>query len=517
MENAARAIEELLAFGLARGILNPLDTVWARNALLDVMKLDAPADVDLTSFDCPPTATPILKVLLDDAVERGLIGDTVTERELFDTRLMACMMPRPSEVASRFQAIAKSQGIQAATDWFYALSRNSDYIRVDQVARNIGWVHPHNRYGDLEITINLSKPEKDPKEIAKLKNLPKSSYPACMICLDNMGYTGRLNHPNRQTLRVLPLTLNEEEWYFQYSPYVYYDQHCIVFKREHTPMNVCRASFVRLMDFLRIMPHYFIGSNAGLPVVGGSILNHDHFQGGAHELPMARAEIDERLVIPGHPGVTAGILRWPMSVVRLTGRDPQELIDIASMLLDSWQEWSDPEYDILARDPDGTLHNTFTPIARMRGSLYEFDLVLRNNVTTAEHPLGIFHPHEPLHHIKRENIGLSEVMGLFILPGRLEKELGSVMDILSGAAPYTPAAYADESHPLCKHLPWLERLTSHYGTHLTAAQARSVVRTEVGNICVQVLQDAGVYKDTPAGRKGILGWLKSVNISSANS
>jgi UDPglucose--hexose-1-phosphate uridylyltransferase len=506
-----QAIHMLVAFGLKEGLLEPLDAIWSENALLDIMQEAEPWNGEIDNDSLPPTATPILKVLLDAAVSKGFIEDTPTERDLFDTRLMSTLLPKPSTVAERFDTLYRQNGIQAATNWFYHFCRASDYIRVDMVARNIAWDYKSDRYGELAITINMTKPEKDPREIAKLRLLPPSSYPSCMLCKTNMGYAGRMDHPNRQTLRILPITLCGEQWYFQYSPYVYYDQHCIVFKDEHTPMRICDATFIRFFDFLDIMPHYFIGSNAGLPVVGGSILNHDHFQGGVFQLPMAKAQSDQHLVIPGHSEVDASILRWPMSVVRLTGGNRAELEGIASTLLHSWEEWSDAECGILARDPDGTMHNTFTPIARIADGKYQLDLVLRNNVTSEQHPLGVFHPHKELHHIKRENIGLIEVMGLFILPGRLNTELSQVEEILSGQLPYDEETLSNSAHPLNKHLPWIQRLVSQYGTQVNDSQ--KIVREEVGSICVQVLRDAGVYKDTPDGRRGMLRWLADTGVT----
>jgi UDPglucose--hexose-1-phosphate uridylyltransferase len=431
---AQNAVEKLIAYGLRYGLLAPLDAVEARNALLDILGLDEPAAASPPDA-LPQTPTPILRTLLDFAVAQGVIEDTVTARTLLDTRLMGCLMPRPSRVAERFESIRGQQGAAAATAWFYELNRRSNYIRVDDLARNLEWPYHSERYGRLEITVNLAKPEKDPREIARLKNMPASGYPRCMLCLENMGYAGRLDFPARQTLRVLPLTLHGESWYFQYSPYVYYDQHCIVFREEHAPMRIDRNTFVRLLEFVDQFPHYFIGSNADLPIVGGSILNHDHFQGGAHVLPMARAAVDAPLAAPEASSMRAGILRWPMSALRLTAADPDVLVEAADRLLEAWRGYGDPESGILSHSPDGTPHNTVTPIARRRGTDYELDLVLRNNQTSAEHPMGVFHPHAGLHHIKKENIGLIEVMGLFILPGRLEMELAGVSDVLTGQTP----------------------------------------------------------------------------------
>lgn len=495
-------LEELLRFGQAKGLLDEADVIFARNQLLDILRLDAPGD-ERPHGPLPETATSILKPLVDDAVARGLVGDTQTERELYDTRLMGALLPRPSEIRRRFFALRDTEGVQAATDWFYELCRAGNYIRVDQIARNIAWQH-ESPYGELTITINLSKPEKDPKEIAKLKNAPAAGYPACMLCRENEGYAGRLNFPARQSLRVIPVTLCGEAWYFQYSPYVYYPEHCIVFKGEHVPMKVCRESFARLLDFSDQFPHYFIGSNAGLPVVGGSILNHDHFQGGRFELPMARAREKFSFALKAYPDIHAAVLEWPMTVMRLSTTDRGQLLEAADHLHETWWRYSDPDRAILAQDPDGTPHNTFTPILRRRGAMYEMDLVLRNNVTSEQYPLGIYHPHPQLHHIKKENIGLIEVMGLFILPGRLEKELEAVARIWAGLDAM-PGDIEQAEHPLNKHLPWMRTLMERPAPALE--QARAQIRREVGDICVQVLKDCAVFKEDSDGQQGLRNYL----------
>ncbi len=495
-------LEELLRFGQAKGLLDEADVIFARNQLLDILGLDAPGD-ERPQGPLPETATSILKPLVDDAVARGLVGDTQTERELYDTRLMGALLPRPSQIRRQFFDLRDTEGVQAATDWFYGLCRAGNYIRVDQIARNIAWQH-ESPYGELTITINLSKPEKDPKEIAKLKNAPASGYPACMLCQENEGYAGRLNFPARQSLRIIPVALGGEQWYFQYSPYVYYPEHCIVFKGEHVPMKVCRASFNRLLDFSDQFPHYFIGSNAGLPVVGGSILNHDHFQGGRFELPMARAQEKFAFTLRDYPDIHGAVLDWPMTVMRLSTTDRDQLLKAADQLHETWWRYSDPDRGILAQDPDGTPHNTFTPILRRRGAVYEMDLVLRNNVTSEQYPLGIYHPHPQLHHIKKENIGLIEVMGLFILPGRLEKELEAVARIWAGLEAM-PSDIESADHPLNKHLPWMRTLMERPAPALE--QARAEIRREVGDICVQVLKDCAVFKEDPDGQQGLRAYL----------
>jgi UDPglucose--hexose-1-phosphate uridylyltransferase len=501
MMDVAAKIEKLLRFGLEKGLMAEDDLIFARNQIIDMLGLSAPGGGD-DGEALPETATSLLAPLVDYAVEKGIIGDTVTERELFDTRLMGAMMPRPSEVRRYFKLLYDTQGPKAATDWFYGLCRRANYIRVDQIARNIAWRHD-TAYGPMTITINLSKPEKDPKEIAKLKNAPAAGYPACMLCPQNEGYAGRLNFPARQTLRLIPVTLAGEPWFFQYSPYVYYPEHCIVLKAEHTPMKIDRGSFSKLLDFIDQFPHYFIGSNAGIPVVGGSILNHEHFQGGCFELPMAAAKKRCDLTFRDFPGIKAQILDWPMTVIRLASRDRRELLDAADMLHETWWRYDDPAHQIRAAEADGTPHNTFTPIARRRGEAYEMDLVLRNNVATDQFPLGIFHPHPHLHHIKRENIGLVEVMGLFILPGRLEKELEAIAQIWAGLAEM-PGDIGEAEHPLNKHLPWMNQLLT---GRPTLEEAREAIRRSVGNICVDVLRDCAVYKDDREGLEGLSGYL----------
>ena len=497
MYNPANDVEELLAFGLAHDLIHPLDTPMARNVLLDALALTQPAEA---AAQAPASALPALARLLEYAVAQGMIeNDTETERDLFDTRLMGAMMPRPSEVAARFAALEASQGIQAACRWFYQLCIDCGYIRSDRVARNIAWEH-QTAYGRMEVTINLSKPEKDPREVARLKTLPQVGYPKCQLCPSNVGYQGRLDHPARQTLRVLPVRLNGESWYFQYSPYVYYPEHCIVLREEHIPMKISRETFVRLMGFLDRFPHYFIGSNAGIPIVGGSILNHDHFQGGVHTMPMSLAGTRQELHAPVE-GMHAGIVHWPMSVLRLRHANADVLVAEATRLLDLWEAYSDESVGILAHTD--APHNAVTPIARRRGEDWELDFVLRNNRTSAEHPMGIFHVHSDLHHIKKENIGLIEVMGLFILPGRLESEFRGLADILCGSEPYNPAALADAAHPLNKHHSWLQSMLGE-GPSATLEDAMARIRHQCADKCVRVLQDCAVFRDDEPGRAAFL-------------
>ena len=423
-------INRLLNFAKQNMLINEDDYYYAANRLLDVLKVDAfePEFVD----EKLPTAMPILENMLDYAAEKGLIENTTENRDLFDTRIMDCVMPRPSEVVRRFtNDYARSP--KAATDEFYKMSIASNYIRKDRIDKNIVW-KTATEYGDLDITINLSKPEKDPRDIAKAKLAPSSGYPKCLLCRENEGYAGHPGHPARETHRLIPLRLSAHRWFLQYSPYTYYNEHCIVLNRKHVPMKVSRKSFENLLDFVTIFPHYFLGSNADLPIVGGSILSHDHYQGGRYTFAMAKAPIEKFYTFPGFEDIKVGRVKWPMSTIRLQGEDRETLADLAEKILDAWRKYSDPSVEILA-ETDGTPHNTITPIARRRGNLYELDLVLRNNRTTKEHPLGLFHPHAEVHHIKKENIGLIEVMGLAVLPARLKKEMARVGEELVKGTP----------------------------------------------------------------------------------
>ncbi len=509
--NPAHDIELLLAYGIASGLLSKLDVPQARNALLETLRLEEPEcetgckEVFLGTDNTSPA--PLLENLIAYALQKGIIeNDTETERDLFDTKLMGCLMPRPSEVAATFTALEEEYGPKAACDWFYDLCGKSGYIRTERVAKNIGWVH-ESPYGPLEVTINLSKPEKDPLEVARLKTIPQVGYPKCQLCLSNVGYPGRLNHPARQTLRVIPTELNGEQWYFQFSPYVYYNQHCIVLREEHIPMKISRDTIVRLMEFITRFPHYFIGSNAGLPIVGGSILNHDHFQGGVWDMPMARAEAVVHLKQNRWPGLKAEIVRWPMSALRLRHNDPETLTEAAAAVLNAWEKHSDESLGILAHT-EGTPHNAITPIARRRGSDYELDIVLRNNRTDVAHTMGIFHVHDDLHHIKKENIGLIEVMGLFILPGRLESEFEGLARILCGKVPFDATVLEDPKNPLNKHLNWLRDMMTQHGLQESYENAMALIRRQCGEKCVRVLDDCGVYKDNP---EGLAGFLRFVN------
>lgn len=510
-------IERLVAFALERGLIETADVEAARNALLDLFRLGEPAEPDGTAEagagSLPDSPVPLLEPLLDAAVRIGLIpDDTLTQRDLLDARIMGLLMPRPSETNRMFESRKAESGIAAATDWFYRMNVDSNYIRMDRIRRNGYWRHS-TPDGELEITVNLSKPEKDPREIALLKTLPPARYPKCLLCKENVGYAGRPDHPARQNLRVLPLTLQGEKWFFQYSPYVYYNEHSIILRDEHVPMKISPDTFARLLDFVEQFPHYFIGSNADLPIVGGSILNHDHFQGGRHVFPMETAAVEEWFGLAGEPAVRGGILQWPMSVLRLRSNDRGALLRVSAAVLERWRGYSDASAEIAAMT-DGVPHNTVTPIARLAaGGAYEMDLVLRNNRTSPEHPDGIFHPHKELHHIKKENIGLIEVMGLAVLPGRLQEELAAIATLLCGRVPYDPAALAEDGHPLRKHAAWLRELVGEHGTSLPEEEALAVLRAAVGSKFHAVLKDAGVFKQDAAGREAFRRFLANAKLT----
>ena len=494
------AIQQLVNYGLDTGLILPDDEIYIRNQLLMTMQLD-----DFTAPEgevCYTDLESILKALVDDAVARGVCEDNSTARDLFDTKLMGVLTPRPSIVRANFEERYESEGPQAATDWFYKFSQDTDYIRRYRIKRDLKWV-TKTEYGDLDITINLSKPEKDPKAIAAAKLAPQSAYPKCQLCAENEGYAGRMNHPARENHRIIPLTINDSAWNLQYSPYVYYNEHCIVFNQKHIPMVIDAAVFEKLFDILDMFPHYFIGSNADLPIVGGSILSHEHFQGGHYTFAMAKAPIETPFLLPNQPEVQAGIVKWPMSVIRLQSENRSALAAACDHVLTLWRNYTDAEADIFA-ETDGTPHNTITPIARMRGRLYECDLVLRNNRTTPERPLGLFHPNASLHHIKKENIGLIEVMGLAVLPSRLKKELFELADALVARTPVSQ--YPEE---LQKHAEWAEDILARH-PELNGDTVHLILQDEVGHVFAQVLADAGVYKMDEAGRAGFVRFLASV-------
>lgn len=503
-EKTTQAIENLLIYASAKGLIETVDMPYFRNLLLDAFQLDAPAGDIVPMADVPPTATALLRALCDLAVEKGIIEDMTYARDLFSARLMGLLTPSPKEVRTHFQQCVSQRHPEQATEDFYQMCRACDYIKVDAIAQNVRYF-ADTPAGRLEITINLSKPEKDPKEIAKLKNAPSVGYPKCMLCVENPGYRGRSNFPARQNHRMVPLSLAGQTWYLQYSPYAYYPEHCIVLNSRHVPMRISRGTFDRLFDFVQQFPHYMLGSNADLPIVGGSILNHDHFQGGRYHFPMDDAKVRCQLKSPV-PGVSAALLDWPMSTIQLSGTDEQTLIAEASRILDAWRGYSDAQCGIFA-ETDGTPHNTITPILRKEGEQYRLNLVLRNNRTSEEHPLGIFHPHAPLHHIKKENIGLIEVMGLFILPGRLKTELAALNGYLTGEKPMVRPA---ESDPCAKHYDWLTEVVARHGLVQTSAEAEAILRQEVALVCAQVLADAGVYKRDEAGLAGFQRFMKAL-------
>lgn len=489
--------EALVRYASEKSLIGKHDEAFLRNLFCDALRLDNPAPC---GDDAPSSVYDIMNKLCACARERGVIGQTLDEVDGFVARLMGLATPRPSEVTAKFEALfAKDPA--AATDYLYSLSVDNAYIRMDRIAKNIGW-QTTTPFGDLQITINLSKPEKDPKEIAAAKTRASVSYPSCLLCRENEGFAGRGNHPARQNLRMVPVELEGEEWFLQYSPYVYYNEHCIVLKKEHEPMTLTRRTFERLTAFVSKFPHYFLGSNADLPIVGGSILSHDHFQGGRHVFPMQNAKGDRERANRSHLGVTAQIVDWPMSVVRLRSFDRAALVDAAEHVYEGWKAWSDPDRQIIAFSGD-TRHNTVTPIARRRGELFEMDLVLRNNRTDEAHPDGIFHPHRHLHHIKKENIGLIEVMGLAILPGRLSKELAVCEQVLSGALPADELVRGD----MLKHEAWMTQLLAH---GKGGPGADRVIRTEVARRFQEVLECAGVFKCTADGRRGFEEFLSSL-------
>lgn len=492
------SISRLAQYGIETGLLPECEKIYATNLLLDLFHEDSyeepeekAENIDLES---------VLKELLDEAVNRGVIEDSIGYRDLFDTKMMNCLVPRPAQVQKEFwDAYEKSP--EAATEYFYKLSQDSDYIRRYRVKKDKKWT-VESPYGTIDITINLSKPEKDPKAIAAAKNAKNNAYPKCQLCMENEGYAGRLDHPARENHRIIPITINESKWGFQYSPYVYYNEHCIVFNGEHTPMKIDRAAFTKLFDFVKQFPHYFLGSNADLPIVGGSILSHDHFQGGHYTFAMAKAPIEMKVTIPGYEDVEAGIVKWPLSVLRIRHQDEKRLIDLADHVLKAWRGYTDEAAFIFA-ETDGEPHNTITPIARMKDGMYELDLTLRNNITTEEHPLGVYHPHAQYHHIKKENIGLIEVMGLAVLPARLKDEIELLKKyILEGKD-------IRSNEKIEKHADWVEKFLPEY-EEINADNIEEILQQEIGKVFVHVLEDAGVYKCTEEGREAFMRFIQTL-------
>lgn len=504
-------ILELTEYGLVTGLVAPEDKRFTINRLLELFKLDELEENIVTAYEKREPMTQksaekalegILTEMLDYAAEQGLMPeDTITYRDLFDTKIMSMLMPRPSEVITKFRGLYNHQSAQAATDYFYKLSCDSNYIRRYRIKKDLKWT-ADTEFGTLDITINLSKPEKDPKAIAAAKLAKQSGYPKCLLCKENEGYAGRVNHPARQNHRIIPITVNGTQWGFQYSPYVYYNEHCIVFNGEHIPMKIEKATFVKLFDFIKLFPHYFLGSNADLPIVGGSILSHDHYQGGNYQFAMAKAPIEKHVEIPGYEDVEAGIVKWPLSVLRIRCKDEKRLIDLADHVLGAWRGYTDADANIFA-ETDGEPHNTITPIARKVGDMFELDLALRNNLTTDEYPLGVYHPHAEKHNIKKENIGLIEVMGLAILPARLKTELQDLADYIIEKKDIR------SNEALEKHADWVESFLPKH-PELNKDNVMDILKEEVGHVFVGVLEDAGVYKCTPEGREAFMRFIATL-------
>ena len=490
-------IDSLVSYAMNTGLAEPCDHQVLINRLLDILHKE-----DYTVSDEPQSEDleEILAGMLDYAVANGLCDDGITARDIFDTRIMGAVTPMPREVIRTFRE-KYAQSPEAATDWYYKFSCDTDYIRRYRIAKDMRWKFP-SEYGEMDITINLSKPEKDPKAIAAAKNAPQTAYPKCQLCRENEGYAGRMNHPARANHRIIPIEICGADWCLQYSPYVYYNEHCIVFNAEHIPMKIDKSAFQKLLDFVRVFPHYFVGSNADLPIVGGSILSHEHFQGGHYRFAMETSGVETELTFRGFEDIQAGIVKWPMSVIRLRGADPGRIADLADKILTCWRGYSDESVGVISFS-DGEPHNTITPIARRRGEDYELDLVLRCNICTAEHPLGVFHPHADKHHIKKENIGLIEVMGLAVLPSRLKQELTA----LAEAAAEGRNISGDEI--LGKHAVWLSQLKEQYT--FTAENALDIILQETGRVFAAVLEDAGVFKRKPEGMEAFLRFADRVN------
>ena len=491
-------IKKLVEYGVQAGLVPECERIYTTNLLLGLFHEDSFEDVETGLENI--SLEEVLKNLLDEAVARGIIEDSIVYRDLFDTKLMNCLMPRPAQVQKSFwEKYEKSP--EEATEYFYKLSQDSDYIRRYRVKKDMKW-KVDSPYGEIDITVNLSKPEKDPKAIAAAKNAKASSYPKCLLCMENEGYAGRVNHPARENHRIIPITINDSKWGFQYSPYVYYNEHCIVFNGRHTPMKIEKAAFIKLFDFVKLFPHYFLGSNADLPIVGGSILSHDHFQGGHYTFAMAKAPIEKEVTIPGYEDVEAGIVKWPLSVLRIRSKDEKRLIALADHILGKWRGYTDEAAFIFA-ETDGEPHNTITPIARKVGEVFELDLTLRNNITTKEHPLGVYHPHAERHHIKKENIGLIEVMGLAVLPSRLKEEIELLAEYI------TEGKDIRSNEKIEKHADWAETFKSQYGS-ITKENVVDILKKEIGNVFVKVLEDAGVYKCTEEGRQAFMRFVQTL-------
>lgn len=489
------AVKSLVNYAIKNEMIEKWDEIWAINTVCQALNMDAFEDCEAENAELED----ILASILDYAVENGLCEDSVVYRDLFDTKIMGLLTPKPSEVISKFHFLY-CRDKKAATDYYYKLCQDSDYIRRYRIKNDLKWI-TKTEYGDIDITINLSKPEKDPKAIAAALKMKTTSYPKCALCKENEGYMGRVNHPARQNHRIIPMTLGGDNFYLQYSPYVYYNEHCIVFNAEHTPMKIDRAAFVKLLDFVEKFPHYFVGSNADLPIVGGSILTHEHFQGGNYEFAMAKAPIETKVTFSGFEDVQAGIVKWPMSVIRIIGTDKARLVEIADKVLTTWRGYTDKDSFIYA-ETEGTPHNTITPIARMRNGKFELDLVLRNNITTEDCPLGYYHPHPEYHHIKKENIGLIEVMGLAVLPSRLKNE----MAVLGKAMVNGEDISANET--IASHKEWAEMIMQKYD--INEDNIDDILKKEIGIVFTSILGQCGVYSRDEEGKAGFLRFIESV-------
>ncbi len=491
-------IKQLIDYAVSRELIEDSDRVYMTNRIME--------ELSESEYTEPERAEPaeleeILSAICDYAAEKGIIPEnTTTYRDLFDTKLMGILTPRPSEVIKRFSA-NYAISPKAATDYYYELSKNSDYIRTYRVKKDLKW-QTESEYGDMDITVNLSKPEKDPKAIAAAKLMPQGGYPKCLLCAENEGYAGNAAKPARQNHRIIPIKIAGKQWYFQYSPYVYYNEHCIAFNAEHTPMKIDKSAFEKILDFVELFPHYFLGSNADLPIVGGSILSHDHMQGGCYSFAMEKAPVEKKVVFKGFEDIEAGIVKWPMSVIRISGKSKERLVELADKILGVWRGYTDEKAFVFA-ETDGEPHNTVTPIARRRGELYELDIVLRNNITTEEHPLGVFHPHAELHNIKKENIGLIEVMGLAVLPSRLKKEIEIMKEYILGKKDFA------ENESIAKHKAWFLGFADGYS--FTEDNTEDIIKREIGKTFVKVLEDAGVYKRTAEGAEAFERFIEKVN------
>ena len=493
--NIFEAIKSLVNYAINNQMIEKEDEIWATNQICEALSIDTYEECEAKENDLEK----ILAVILDYAVSNGLCEDSVVYRDLFDTKIMGLITPRPSNVIGKFNSLYEKSP-KCATDFYYKLSQDSNYIRRYRIKNDLKWI-TKTEYGDIDITINLSKPEKDPKAIAAALKMKSASYPKCLLCKENEGYAGRVNHPARQNHRIIPMVLGGDDFYLQYSPYVYYNEHCIVFNSEHTPMKIDRSAFEKLLDFIELFPHYFVGSNADLPIVGGSILTHEHFQGGNYEFAMAKAPIETQVKFSGFEDVEAGIVKWPMSVIRIASESKGRLVDLADKILTAWRGYTD-ENSFIYAETDGEKHNTITPIARMRDGKFEFDLVLRNNITTDECPLGFYHPHPEYHHIKKENIGLIEVMGLAVLPSRLKNEMALLKDAMLQGKDIS------KIDAIASHKDWADMIMNKYD--ITADNCEEILQKEIGIVFTSILEQCGVYSRDEKGKKDFIKFIESV-------